>query len=135
MPKDKDFKRVVRERMARSGERYTDASAALDRRSWSGPPAEGAPAFEGGALPAVDEGWRSQLAESNGVLREANAATGSSWRLEARFAAELLQGAWRVRNGAAVAVLKWHDLTTTNLYNPDAPAVGPVLPNVAPAAR
>lgn len=82
---------------------------------------------------AVDS-WRQQVAGAQAILEQANEASGGRWRLESRFADGLLEGAWRVRDGSAVAVLKWHDATaaafgrgesfaTHGPYNPDAVAI------------
>jgi hypothetical protein len=79
--------------------------------------------------------WRDQSATAEALLRHVNAETSAAWRLESRFAGGVLQGAWRVRDGSNVAVLKWHDSTSTTAtvntegfnehvpYNPDAPAI------------
>jgi len=75
----------------------------------------------------LSAGWRDQLSAANAVVRAVNTATGASWRLDSRFATGLLDGAWRVRDGTDVAVLKWHAPGSPTPYNPDAPAIAEFL--------
>jgi hypothetical protein len=65
----------------------------------------------------------SEVKATATVLDEVNRETDESWQLEGRLAGGILSGAWRVSNGQAVAVLKWHDPESPVPYNPDAPAV------------
>lgn len=71
--------------------------------------------------------WRGQLHGVEAVLADVNRATGDAWRAESRFAGGVLEGAWRVHDGDALAVLKWHAPTSEAPYNPDAPAIVEVL--------
>lgn len=67
--------------------------------------------------------WRQQTSKVARVLEQVNGATRGSWAVESRFAGGVLEGAWRIRDGDAVAVLKWHDPGSAAPYNPDAPAI------------
>lgn len=75
------------------------------------------------ALNADSGTWRDHLAAAHRVLRQVNTTTGDSWRLDSRFATGALEGAWRVRHGSVVAVLKWHEPSSDVPYNADAPAI------------
>lgn len=65
----------------------------------------------------------SQVEATVSVLAEVNLETGAQWQLEGRLAGGVLGGAWRITSETGMAVLKWHDLTSSVPYNPDAPAV------------
>lgn len=126
MPQDKDFKRIVRARMAGTGERYTNAREALGRHRRPielGSDRQWRPYRGSFARDAAIVGRRAQLSTAEEVLGAARAATDGGWQLESRFATGALGGAWRVRDGSAVAVLKWHGPASSAPYNPDAPAI------------
>lgn len=59
-------------------------------------------------------------------MRAVNDQTGDAWQLDSRFATGVSDGAWRVRRGGTVAVLKWRP-ASSSLHNPDAPAVAEYL--------
>lgn len=109
----KSFKRHVRERARKTGESYT--AALLNVR--------GRPEEELSMAEQERRSWRNQTVKAGSVLEHVNEATGSSWRAGARFAGGVLEGAWQVRDGDRVAVLKWHDPASDAPYNPDAPAI------------
>lgn len=63
------------------------------------------------------------MTSAEAVLQHVNQHTDSAWRLDARFAGGMLQGAWRITRGTTVAVLKWHASDSTAPDNPDAAAI------------
>lgn len=68
-------------------------------------------------------GLSSEVKATTSVLADVNLETVAKWQLEGRLAGGVLGGAWRIRDKSVVAVLKWHDPTSSVPYNPDAPAV------------
>jgi hypothetical protein len=56
-------------------------------------------------------------------MAEVNEAAGATWRLDERFTAGKRGGAWRIRDGSTLAVLKWCANDAEAPYNPDAPEI------------